>query len=366
MDIIYFSQLSRHSLPQRHYHLTNALAKENRLLFVEPPENIIYWLHKKRWREPRGLQRVADIDGNMFLLWVKPSIPFKNYNSLINYIGYRYLKNIVTEASTKLNFSHPIIWLTFPSQHTLIEQFKDEKKCYDCLDDYISLVSHKNTKLYRKWEDKILNDVDLTIVTHPLLYEAKKNKTKRIALVPNAVDFMHFNKVHIKKEKKPLENIIVGYWGRLEWLDWPLIKELAEQLVQYSFIFVGPLFSTIPSNIPTNVFLLGPKPYEELPNLAENWDIFWIPFRDCKTVRHTDPVKLYEYMATGKPVVVTDAIGFKNKLIYNATKKEDYMDAFLRCIKNDSDELRRLRKEFSQENSWGSRAQVINILLMNL
>lgn len=116
----------------------------------------------------------------------------------------------------------------------------------------------------------------------------------------------------------------------------------------------------------TNVNFLGSKPYEELPNYMKFFDVCIIPYDQNDPLNiNCSPLKLYDYMATGKPVVSTDlpAVRSFNKLVRIGRNKEEFEKQLMKAIEEQDGFLCKLRMAKAHENSWESRANdIIKIL----
>lgn len=107
--------------------------------------------------------------------------------------------------------------------------------------------------------------------------------------------------------------------------------------------------------------LLGEQPYETIPTLLARFDVACIPFELTPLIEATDPVKLYEYMAAGKPVVASrlpelEAHASRVALV---DTPEAFTEAVARELENDSNEERRARATFAADNTWARRADVL-------
>ena len=110
------------------------------------------------------------------------------------------------------------------------------------------------------------------------------------------------------REARALERgeITVGYFGYLTsaWFDWELVAETARRRPTWRIYLIG-YGDDPPSPPPANVILLGRQPHAELAAYAANWDVAMIPFRPERLAAGADPIKTYEYLAMGLPVVAT-------------------------------------------------------------
>ena len=152
---------------------------------------------------------------------------------------------------------------------------------------------------------------DLTIYTAPSLKKMAETYGKNILHFPNAVNYDFFATPapcpqEYKHEKRP----IVLYVGAIDyWFDWDLLRHTVEALPDRAFFVIGPCKNPPPGFAPLkNLYFLGPQIYTQLPGYMQHAKVGIIPFATDKypeLVNSINPLKLYEYMAAGLPVVST-------------------------------------------------------------
>ncbi len=253
---------------------------------------------------------------------------------------------------------------------------------YKIIYDYIDEFSNKicNTKKPRKvYKNLEKIKPDLVIVSADKLYNDIKTRftKEKIVIAKNGVCPDDFAKISdlipndikpIVEQKKP----IVGYYGVISrWLDYDLLAKAAESCPDYNFVFIGKdsQLSSQKLKMYNNVYVLGRKEYEELPNYAQFFNCCIIPFQKGKIAKATSPVKLFEYMALKKPIVCTRDLNECRG--YDGVLMSENDDEF---IKNLSTAIR-LSKEnslkdklwqYANENSWQKRAESIYEKMRNI
>ena len=209
----------------------------------------------------------------------------------------------------------------------------------------------------------------------------KKRGTEKLVFSCNGVDYKHFNKIdknfafdksylNILNSKKP----IIGYYGALaSWFDYELIKYLALKRPEYNIVLLGikydDSFDKASLNNFSNIYFLGSKDYSILPNYANKFDVCTIPFLINNITQATSPLKLFEYMALGKPTVTTAMKECKKyKSVFISNSKDEFVELVDNAIKisqnrdNNKDYFNLLNKE-ALENTWEAKALAIIDLL---
>ncbi|MDD5599867.1 MAG: glycosyltransferase [Victivallaceae bacterium] len=191
----------------------------------------------------------------------------------------------------------------------LVCGIKEGRFIYDCL-DYISVMAPARYESdARILEKRLLRKVDGLCTVSPGLLQYYQTTGKKCAVVPNAVP---------EEWLKPYEPVNlpgrggrpkIGFVGSLSvWVDIELIRNVAQLLPEYDFIIIGPTAKGIPAHkvlAGNNIFQLASIPYEKVPFLMTSFDVAIIPFKNNVISRNADPLKVYEYLACGCPVVST-------------------------------------------------------------
>jgi len=240
---------------------------------------------------------------------------------------------------------------------------------YDCMDDHSGFSTNCDTMLQA--EDRTITEADLVVVTSDVLHERVRGKARRTALVRNACDYDHFadgGRPSAEKDRKTMSSHpTIGFYGAIaEWFDSDLVADLAELRPEWKFELIGNTFTGDVSRLKKlpNVSLLGEKPYQDLPRLVADWDCFIIPFQRIPLTEATNPVKAYEMLATGKPVVAVDLPELRpmadDGLLSLADDAGGFAAAISRALADDSDKEIERRREFAACNTWENRCTALD------
>jgi glycosyltransferase involved in cell wall biosynthesis len=177
---------------------------------------------------------------------------------------------------------------------------------YDCMDDW----SDMNIDLDPGSEREICDAARrIWVVSRKLQEKLGSTYGRKVEYVPNAVEYEHFAGVPALKAARKRGRPVLGYVGAIyPWFDAPLVAEVAAKLKDWEIHLVGPVRLNADSQAllkRPNIRFLGQQPYNSLPEIMSVMDVAMIPFASSKLIEATSPIKLYEYLAAGLPVVAT-------------------------------------------------------------
>ncbi|GIN19620.1 MAG TPA: hypothetical protein DEO65_16675 [Bacillus bacterium] len=256
-------------------------------------------------------------------------------NELLNKIGEVYSKE------------NPAYIVSFPEWSKYLDYIPENGKLiYDCLDDWGSFledVDFNFTEELIYYERKIASIADLVIASSKRLYTKMSYLNKTVYYLPNGVwtsDYTNLNEINTRKPNDILgeEKPIVFFMGAVaEWVDIDLIDYIAKLRPNYLFVFVGSEICKLPPY--DNISFLGFKEYSELPSYLFHSKIAIIPFKVNNLTASVTPLKLYEYLSSGTPVVSTmmpDIIGFPGlKIANNKEEFLSYIDKYITMSETD-------------------------------
>ncbi len=237
---------------------------------------------------------------------------------------------------------------------------------YDCMDDHAGFST--NERPVAGTESSILDGAD-TVVASSRLLEAKLGRAGRAAeLLPNGCDFGYFSSI---APRAGTGRPKVGYYGCIaDWFDADLVADLAAKRPGWDFVLVGPTYLADLTRLPalSNVSFPGLVPYGELLAAIEPIDVFLLPFRRSPLTDAASPVKAYEIMATGRPLVAVplpelEAFGDLVRFADDASGFERQVEA---ALGEDDPVLVARRRDFARRSSWEARADVLERLVLAL
>ncbi len=201
---------------------------------------------------------------------------------------------------------------------------------YDLIDDW-------RTSLGGRWyspivEKKIAMEADVLVATAPSLARYLEELSGRnVLLLPNAVDTELFDSSipHPRPADLPTARPVYIYVGSLwgEWFDWDLLLRVARTSPKASVVVIGDYRGQCPASAP-NLHFLGLKPQSELPAYLAHADVGILPWKRDAITASTSPLKVYEYLAMGLPVVAPDLEALpQHRLVLRAGDAEGFIVA---------------------------------------
>ncbi|NQZ96068.1 MAG: glycosyltransferase [Myxococcales bacterium] len=235
---------------------------------------------------------------------------------------------------------------------------------YDCMDEWAGFPHIGEAQI--RAERELVAQADLVTVSAGRLEEKWREAAAACVLVRNGVDAEFFadscrpNDV-LKLSQRP----IVGFYGALaEWIDLDLIAFLARSRPNWSFVLLGDIFVDDLRGLDAidNVHLLGRKPFEDMPRYLYHFDVCMIPFVLDDVTQAVDPVKFYEFISVGKPVVATalSELEIYSEHLYLARTREEFLDQLDRASAERDPARRRNRVALAKRNSWKLRYEVMH------
>jgi len=271
----------------------------------------------------------------------------------------------VRRAMHHAGIERAMLWFVVPHPSFMLDAVPHEAAIYYCIDDY---AAHPGVDAARivACDAELTRRADHVFVAPPALVAAKLAANPATTFSPHGVDVDLFAQAQDPRTAVPpvaaaLGHPVIGYFGLIAaWTDVELLEWLARQRPQWSFLLVGHASVGVASlaRLP-NVTLVGAQPYDSLPGWAKAFDVAIIPYRMNQQVRNSNPLKLREYLATGKPIVSvpTPEVERFGELLNVAEDREGFLAAIELALNDDTDHRSESRIQAVRDMSWEHRAQ---------
>lgn len=268
----------------------------------------------------------------------------------------------------------PITWVYHPGFGDAVDRLDSRLLVYDCVDNYEAFPTYRdNPQWLMEREERLCRKADLVFCTSKALYETRKNfNPENTYLVHNVGDAEHFEKAMdpdliVPEELARLKGPVIGFVGavsdyklNIEWIHYA-----AKARRNWNFVLIGPIGMADPGtevgdlkDLP-NVHLLGHRSYEVLPAYLKGFDVAVIPYRINAYTEAVFPIKFFEFLATGKPVVISALPALEE--FYSSVGVAQTCDEFVEwCeayLEEDGEDARQNRIALAREHSWPERVR---------
>lgn len=256
-----------------------------------------------------------------------------------------------------------------------IGRLKELAAVYHCVDHYPSFPVHRRDRDRVERLDRTMTQrTDLVLASSPALVERLSSVRGDVAYLPNVADYDLFSLGSSRQMRSTCCNPRLYFHGALEGhkVDVELLLELARRRPEWSLTLVGPS-ADLGSSCDAfkklvelaNVDWLGRRPQEELPGLIIDANVLLLPYRLSEHTRHILPLKLFEYMATGKPIVSTrlEAVAEYGDLLELADGVDEFESAIDRCLLEEEGDFAPARQHLARQHTWDKRVEEIRIIL---
>ncbi|MGR3303176.1 MAG: glycosyltransferase [Candidatus Scalindua sp.] len=378
---------------RRRHHVAWNLAKNNRVLFVEPPLTFLQpfrdidlnWKHLLTLGRLRNPGRMLYTYSPVRLLPLSlPGSQRLNYYERDKQRTFRRLKRIMK----KLSFHNPVLWVYYSEpQYDYYNLFDEKIRVADWYDKFgtgsgVELTTSQ-IKTIKKREENILKNSNVIFASSRMLYDDLKKEYLNSYYVPHGVDYESFVLKSKKTKRQDILHIhrmkghVLCYLGVLHYrVDFELLDFIAETHPEWSMILMGmywlhnstdkALFDSLIKR--RNVTYLGEIQRKDIPLYLESVDVCLVPNKRIEFNLYSAQLKILEYLAAGKPIVAVD-LGIEyeySDFIRIAKTKENFAEMIGEALEDEGqngESLAEARKKIARHNSWESRVnQMIEII----
>lgn len=370
--VVQFGVIDWHFRHQRPQHLAEALAgRGHRVFYVSPrlidrpepgydAEEIEVFGADGEPVSGRVVQINLHVAGRPMIY--KGDIPDRARAQLIDGLG---------QALRDFGVGRAIALVQHPGWWDAAVSVPNARLVYDCMDNHSGFAEAGEGLL--SLEERLFRYADLTIVTSNWLESLARERTDRVVVIRNACHPDHFEtpRGRIVRPRTGPGGRVIGYFGAIaEWFDVELVRKVAARYPGDTVWLIGADTAGVAKQLSDapNVILEGEVPYAELSRYVHGMDVCLIPFRLTELILATNPVKVYEAMAAGKPVVSTDLPELHEpefeRLVYTAETHEAFVEAVGSALAEGQD--RRIvaeRRRLGREQTWAERSKALEVAL---
>ncbi len=381
-SLVYFSPERWEGMWRNRQQLMSVFARENKVLFVEPRPYLRDLLTKADAdsidRPQRGQASLTKISENLHVYRYPPWAPISG-RTPVKQLTAAARAWALRAAMRKLGLSAPIVWLSRPYMSDLLSEIPPPRMLiYHVVDEYSAYYGTGDAarRAILAAEKDLLARADLAIVVSQKLYESKRPLNPNTFIVRNGVNLALFDEnrgpFRLPPALAAIEEPRLGYIGHIgDRLDLAALTRLATGHPEWSLVFVGEVrfsgstaaweeFAALP-----NVHYLGTVPAAEVADYVRGFQVGLMPYVRDRHSENVSPLKLYEYLAAGIPIVSSDIPAAREFVGYvHIVEDGSAYDTFVKEALQDTDAQRRAaRISEARHATWEHRAQEISELI---
>jgi glycosyltransferase involved in cell wall biosynthesis len=359
--------------PHSKNHLLKRYARGNKVLFVNSitmglpsiaNPDFFLKIRRKLKSYTRWLRKVPEG------LWVMTpvNIPFYGWRA------GRWLNRILLVGQLRLamlllRMSRPILWVAIPTAADMAGRLGEKLLLYQVSDKYdANEDSALSVKVIREYDRQLRDAADVVLYSgRKLFQEATENHR---FFLEQAVDFTHFSDVTVEPaaELDGIPRPILGYFGAMDYvMDTQLIAEVARLRPDWHWVLLGLKSNLVRISAP-NIHFLGSKPYSSLPRYIRRFDVCVLPWRaDNPFTSYGSAIKVREYLATGKPVVIAPLYEYLETpglRFFRGT--QEFIEQVETALEKDTLALAAQRQAVVRNGTWDERARQLATLINSL
>jgi glycosyltransferase involved in cell wall biosynthesis len=374
-DLIFVSMENWDEVWRRNQFLCSGLARrfpQSKILFVGLPRDVSNAARRRDLSELRGevTRTVPDYPNITVTRPLKLTPNTLHKGRLLN---ERMFRRHVRGVARKLGMERPLLWLNPHDAVHMPGRMGERAVLYDITDDWALASRPEREKLLIENQDqRLCRRADLVVVCSQSLAQSRRAHCKQLLLLPNGVDVGHYQIAPCRKPSQSTSHPVFGYTGTLhdDRIDSDLIVQLAQAFPTGQIVLIGPNFLSSASqqklSAQPNVECAGPVPYARIAQEMQRFDVCIVPHTESAFTETLNPIKLWEYLACGKPIVSTNVAGFRDypQLVHLASGTA-FIEACRQALQEDP-ALCQARRDEAAQHSWDSRLDQLLATLESL
>ncbi|OGY85163.1 MAG: hypothetical protein A3G01_01080 [Candidatus Kerfeldbacteria bacterium RIFCSPLOWO2_12_FULL_43_9] len=270
----------------------------------------------------------------------------------------------LVKVLTHLGIQRPVLWSYNPLVVDYLADIPHSFFVFDAVDNWsVHSAYRKHAKELVKNYDVIHNDADVIFTVAPELRNVFRGHTQ-VHWIPNGVDFAHFSTPRaVPQDLASIPHPRLGYTGVIQdRFDVALLSHVVAERPDWHFVLIGDVWPD--AHIESlrkypHVHFFGRKTYDILPAYLQHIDVGIVPHKVNAFTQTMNPLKIYEYLACGKPVVSTPVAGTEMFAHYVscAPTAQQFQRTLTEALRDDSIERVQQRQAFMRAHTWENRVQ---------
>lgn len=388
IDIVMFNMATffdwDHGVVNRNWNILNALSTEEQVGKIVSVDFLPITIKKAAVHYVKNLlfeiKTAEMVYGDLTSACYRRTDKIFVYTTIDSVFSFNHVARELKRIEKILNLKNIVFWSYNPMFVEFIGKLNEKLFVFDTVDNWAEHTGYtkimKKKRLLRNYQtiaDRA--DVIFTVSEGLKDFYGQLGRTNGVHWIPNGVDFEHFNDPQKSEKENELTKIdkpIIGYLGTIEdRIDLDILSNIARTHKDKELVLCGPVWPVIKHELHkklgglNNVRLLGRIKYDDAPSYISRFDVAIIPHKINAFVQSMNPMKMYDYLACGKPTVATPGAGidlFKGH-IYIAKDADDFVKLISKALAEDTPEKQSARKNAVRGHAWSARAEEMTKLL---
>jgi len=358
-------------------HIMRRLAKRNKVLYINPFSSDLLavttsnGLMRRIVRKLKSISKFIRQPEEGLYVFSPVFLPIQG-KQFIDATNDFLLKLQIKIVCTFLRMSKSILWVENLRAADTLGWFDAIITIYHVSDLFEECPYTGRKEILHRREQTLRDKSDVLVCVSKKLYELNMVRGCNVLYLPHGVDFELFQQAASNgrwpEELADIKRPIVGYYGTLtHHNDLESLLWCAEKLPDVSFVFAGETtdgdFSELMRQ--PNVYFLGKLPYERIPHLCACFDVCMLHWKMTEWIKYCNPLKMFEYMASGKPIVsvpIEEVMQYSD-IISIASTKEQFPNAIQWELQNDTPERASKRIDIARQHSWDSHIERLSNII---
>ncbi len=377
-QVVCLSTSPWYPIPTRKQQVMRRLS-DAEVLYFDPPVTYIAPLKDKNARQKlRAYKKPGEkVKENITVYALPPVLPFFNKFRWLNRWNQKRIARYVNKKCRRHGFEAPLLWVYSPTAVDSVDKIQHSTLVYDCVDRHSAYGGLMNPALVDTMELELAGKADMVFATAKSLCERLQKVNPRATFIPNGANFERFVAAS-RPQPKPADfpagdGPVFCFVGALQGcIEYTFLEYAAKAKPDWRFVFLGrPVAGVNLSALQQlpNCHFLGLRPNEQLPQYLAHCDVCLNLFDQSDLSRDVSPLKFFEYLATGKPIVSTpqpEQILQFSEEIHIARTKEAFLTACADALHDTAPERIARRIELGRQSAWDSRVAQMEAILNKL
>lgn len=326
---------------------------------------ILYFSPAQSRRDTAFRHKGRQVRPNVTVYTLPPILfPISEWNRFLFERAWNKVARFIRNTAGRRRFTEPLLWATHPRHVHLLDRLEYSALVYDCDRSWEDLPPH--------WEGSLAQAADVVFAASSQLADRLSPCSANIALLPNGINLPLFDSSASCVDPLPgVTAPIIGWSGTIRSsLDLSPVLHAAQARPDWGFLLLGAVDRKNPClrqlNKLSNVFLPGPRPVTEVADWLYRCDVLIDLLQEDRPYNDVASPRLYEYLATGKPIVTMLWPGQVERfpdVVYNARSQEEFVTLCAHALEEAPGFVSRRRMDQAAQAAWSNRSREVERIL---